>query len=94
MARAASTDKGSTTRAGILAEARRRLVADGYERLGMREVAEGCGIKLGNLQYYFPTVETLLLAVIEAEAAGDLETIRAARAGAPVPRGGARGDGP
>ncbi len=79
------TEKGSTTRAGILAEARDRLVAQGYERLVMREVADGCGIKLGNLQYYFPTVQALLLAVIEAEGEQDLRTIGAARATAGTP---------
>ncbi len=41
----------------------------------MREVAEQCGIRLGNLQYYFPTTEALVLAVIEAESRKDVESM-------------------
>ncbi len=74
----ASTSKGSTTRNAILAEARRVLVERGYQGLVMREVAESCGIKLGNLQYYFPTAEALILTVIDQEAQQDVETIRRA----------------
>lgn len=73
-----ATAKGSSTRLKILAAAREALVARGREGLVMREIADKCGIRLGNLQYYFPTTETLLLAVVEAEAARDLETMEAA----------------
>ncbi|MEM8766304.1 MAG: TetR/AcrR family transcriptional regulator [Pseudomonadota bacterium] len=69
----AATAKGSSTRLRILAAARAALIARDREGLVMREVAEQCGIRLGNLQYYFPTTETLVLAVIEAESAKDLE---------------------
>ena len=72
------TSKGATTRSNILAEARRILVERGYQGLVMREVADGCRIKLGNLQYYFPTAESLVLAVIDQEGQKDLATIQRA----------------
>ena len=72
-----STAKGSSTRARILAEARRALIVEGLDGLVMREVAAACGIKLGNLQYYFPTREVLLTEVIRSEARLDVDVIRA-----------------
>ncbi|MEM1433044.1 MAG: TetR/AcrR family transcriptional regulator [Pseudomonadota bacterium] len=78
MATSSLTAKGSSTRSRILAEARGLLVTGGYQRVVLRAVAEACGIKLGNLQYYFPTLDALLLAVIELEGQKDLETIRRA----------------
>ncbi|MEO1057956.1 MAG: TetR/AcrR family transcriptional regulator [Actinomycetota bacterium] len=69
--------KGEQTRHRILAEARRVLVAEGYDAVVLRAVADCVGIKLGNLQYYFPTRDDLLLAVMTHEAATDIEDIRA-----------------
>jgi AcrR family transcriptional regulator len=40
-------------------------------------LADRLGIALGNLQYYFPTRDELVLEVIRAEASADLETMRA-----------------
>lgn len=45
----------------------------------MRELPDVLGIKLGNLQYYFKTQETLILHVIEVEAARDVLTIQTHR---------------
>jgi len=45
----------------------------------MRELADVLGIKLGNLQYYFKTQETLILHVIEVEASRDVLTIQTHR---------------
>lgn len=59
--------KGARRRAEVLAEARRVLVDDGYDRFVMREIAAGLGITLGNLQYYFASRDDLLEAVIRAE---------------------------
>jgi AcrR family transcriptional regulator len=70
------TSKGNATREAIVNTARSILVEEGYERLVMREVAQRCAIKLGNLQYYFPTKETLLTTVIEREAEKDIATIQ------------------
>jgi len=66
------TDKGSTTRTKILAQARKMLIKRGYGKLIMREVAASCEMKLGNLQYYFPSHDALIRAIIEAETQQDL----------------------
>lgn len=68
--------KGSATRQRIVAEARRTLVADGYDAVVLRTIAERVDIKLGNLQYYFRTRDELLLEVIFEEARSDLDAIR------------------
>ncbi len=68
--------KGVATRARIVAEARRVLIEEGYDALVLRRVAAGVGIQLGNLQYYFPSRESLLLEILLAEARSDLETLR------------------
>ena len=72
-----STAKGSSTRARILTEARSALILGGLDGLVLREVAAACGIKLGNLQYYFPTREALLMEVIRSEARLDVDVIKA-----------------
>ena len=77
--------KGATTRTRILAETRRVLVDEGYDAVVLRSVAESVGIKLGNLQYYYPTRDDLLLAVMTAEAATDIDDIRAVAASAGPP---------
>ncbi len=79
-AQVSHTQKGLSTRDRILVEARRLLVDDGYEAVVMRDVAARCGIKLGNLQYYFKTRDDLVFAVVEAEAQQDVEAIHAALA--------------
>ncbi|MEM8620554.1 MAG: TetR/AcrR family transcriptional regulator [Actinomycetota bacterium] len=80
--------KGAQTRSRILAETRRVLVDDGYDAVVMRTVAESVGVKLGNLQYYFPTRDDLLLAVITAEAATDIEDIRSVAGSTSAPLDG------
>lgn len=69
--------RGEATRARILATAREALAQSGLERFVMRAVAEGAGVKLGNLQYYFPTREDLLEAVIREEGALNIAAVRA-----------------
>ncbi len=73
--------KGAATRARILAEARRVLIDEGYDGLVLRRVASAVGIQLGNLQYYFPNRESLVLEVLLAETRSDLETLRKSVAG-------------
>lgn len=70
------TAKGAETREKILREARKLLVSQGAGGLVMREVAKGCDVKLGNLQYYFASREVLLEAIISREAQQDIDTIR------------------
>lgn len=82
--RPSRSDKGAQTQARIIAQARGVLVSDGYDAVVMRAVADAVGIKLGNLQYYFPTRDHLLLAVMAAEASSDIDDIRAiAKSGLP-----------
>jgi AcrR family transcriptional regulator len=48
----------------IIAEVRAILLTDGYASLSLRRVAEACKMSLGNLQYYFPTRESLVIAFV------------------------------
>jgi AcrR family transcriptional regulator len=77
--------KGEQRRAEILAAARRILVEDGYDRFVLREIATRTGVMLGNLQYYYPTRDALLEAVIRAEfAANQAEIAELAARDAPA----------
>ncbi len=69
--------KGARRQAEILAVARELLVEEGYDRFVLREIAARAGMTLGNLQYYFPTRETLLGALAEAESRADGEVLDA-----------------
>ena len=72
MSTAPLTQKGSATREKILKQSRKMLIERGYGKLIMREVSDACGMKLGNLQYYFPSHDALVRAIIEAETQQDL----------------------
>jgi AcrR family transcriptional regulator len=48
----------------IIAQVREILLTDGYASLSLRRVAEACSMSLGNLQYYFPTRESLVIAFV------------------------------
>ena len=65
------TSKGASTRDRIVEAARTMLLERGYDGLVLRELADSLGIKLGNLQYYFPTREALALHVLGVEGARD-----------------------
>ncbi|MEH6519365.1 MAG: TetR/AcrR family transcriptional regulator [Halioglobus sp.] len=56
--------RGQKTRQLILEKSTEILVNKGYDALVLREVALQVGIKLGNLQYYFPTREDLIAEVV------------------------------
>ncbi len=71
------TKKGTSTRTKILTQARLSLVEKGYAGMVLRDVAQSCKMKLGNLQYYFPSRDALLTAIIEEEAINDLEVVSA-----------------
>jgi AcrR family transcriptional regulator len=66
------TVRGERRRDEIVAIARRVLVDEGLDQFVMRRIAERAGMQLGNLQYYFPTRDDLLEAVVRAEFARDL----------------------
>lgn len=50
----------------ILRAALSLLVEQGYRAMSMRKVAAACGMKLGNLTYYFPTKEDLVRELLGA----------------------------
>lgn len=75
-----TTRKGEAARIRVLQTARQLLIDEGYGQFVLRTVADRCGMKLGNLQYYFPTREALLEALIASEAGRDLEAFRAIKA--------------
>ena len=67
--------KGARRRAGIIEIARTVMTTEGYSAFALRDIANRADMKLGNLQYYFPSKESLLEAVIRAEAANDLSLL-------------------
>ena len=75
--RAAATAKGMSTRDRIIAAARKKLIEQGVDGFGLRDLAASLDLKLSNLQYYFKTREALIFHVFEQEAAADIEVIKA-----------------
>lgn len=73
------TKKGETTRDRIVEAARTMLLDRGYDGLVLRELADSLDIKLGNLQYYFPTREALALHVLGIEGTRDAHFIEEQR---------------
>ena len=49
------TDKGSSTAARILEEAKNILVEDGFLGLSFRAIAKRTGTTVGNIGYYYGT---------------------------------------
>ena len=58
--------KGRETRELILHTALRVLTEEGYRAMSMRRVAAECGIKFGNLTYYYRTREDLVRELLDA----------------------------
>ncbi len=63
----ANSAKGEERRDAIQVEARRALLNEGYSGVSLRQIATRLGISVGNLQYYFPTKDDLVEAVITKE---------------------------
>ncbi|TQV86047.1 TetR/AcrR family transcriptional regulator [Exilibacterium tricleocarpae] len=59
--------KGEARRQAIEAEARQVLLSEGYACLSLRTIASSLGMSVGNLQYYFPTKDDLVEAIITRE---------------------------
>ena len=57
--------KGKDKRNQILDVARDLLIDEGYHNLSLRKVAEKAGIRVGNLQYYFPAKADLVTAMLD-----------------------------
>ena len=49
----------------ILEAAEQLLIDSGYHNFSMRKVATKAGVSVGNLQYYFPSKDKLLAAVLD-----------------------------
>lgn len=59
--------KGEKKKRDILAVARPFLLKEGYPSFSLRDVAKKAGISLGNLQYYFPAKDDLLVYIVQTE---------------------------
>lgn len=57
--------KGRTRAADILDAGVTVLIEHGYHNLSLRRVAEEAGLRLGNLQHYFPTKDALVQAMLD-----------------------------
>ena len=64
-ARQGSYKKGEAKRQYVLEAAADLLIESGYHNFSMRKVADAAGIRLGNLQYYFPSKEKLVKAMLD-----------------------------
>jgi DNA-binding transcriptional regulator YbjK len=75
-----ATSKGEQRRAVLAETAVRILVADGIEGLNHRAVSARAEVAVGLVTYYFPTVEDLRRAAVDALAAADLARMQAVAA--------------
>ena len=57
--------KGQQTAFAILLAAEELIIRSGYHSFSLRKVAETAGITLGNLQYYYPSKDTLIAAMLD-----------------------------
>lgn len=57
--------KGRTRAVDILDAAVTVLIEHGYHNLSLRRVADEAGLRLGNLQHYFPTKDALVQAMLD-----------------------------
>jgi AcrR family transcriptional regulator len=64
-AKQGSYQKGKDKRQNVLEVAADVLIESGYHNFSMRKVADAAGIRLGNLQYYFPSKEKLVKAMLD-----------------------------
>jgi len=64
-ARQGAYQKGKDKRQHILEAAAELLIDSGYHNFSMRKVADAAGIRVGNLQYYFPSKEKLVKAMLD-----------------------------
>ncbi len=71
-----TNSKGARRRTEILKVARASLIDGGYGKFSMREIAARLDTKLGHLQYYFPSKNDLLEALVRAEFKTNLATVK------------------
>lgn len=72
------TAKGERTRSAILEAAERQFSERGYDGVSLRQILEESGVKMGQLQYYFPSKEHVFSSVIESRIEGVVEGYSAA----------------
>ena len=65
----------SKTRASIVQSTEQLMLEEGYASVTYRSVAARAGVTAGLVQYYFPTLDELILAVLESGTAQILEQI-------------------
>jgi len=66
-------EKGQKAAIKVLDSAEDLLINDGYQSLTIRKIASRCGITPGNLQYYFPSKDVLVEALLNKIIQGYLE---------------------
>ncbi len=69
------TTRSAARRDQLIEVARAVLVEEGLEGFVVRRIAERADVRLGNLQYYFPTRIDLLAAVVRHELEADLRSL-------------------
>jgi len=79
--------KGEARRQQILDTAKSLLMKGGPDAVVLRDVAERLGITHGNLQYYYPTRDDLMVAIFDQEVAKYTDGIRNAVAATTTRRG-------
>lgn len=79
--------KGDAKRQEIVDAARKMLLKSGPDGLVLREVAEKLDITHGNLQYYYPTRNALLVAIFDQELAKYTDALKQGVASTSTRRG-------
>ncbi|WP_448616514.1 TetR/AcrR family transcriptional regulator [Modestobacter sp. URMC 112] len=74
MAQPSLTSRGAETRRALLATSREQFVEHGYAAFSLRSVAKAAGMSLGHLQYFFPTKNALVTAMLTDASADYLRT--------------------
>ena len=59
------SDKGQHTSLAILFAAEKLLIHEGYHNFSLRKVAATANLTLGNLQYYYPSKDALIKAMLD-----------------------------
>ncbi|MBY8862819.1 TetR/AcrR family transcriptional regulator [Nocardia sp. CA2R105] len=72
--------RSSGARVDILRAAGELMLAQGYAAVTYRGVAARCGVTPGLVQYYFPTVDELFVAILESGTDGLVERLEHAAA--------------